>query len=223
MIPSNLITIKAWIRSYSPNSPVTTRESHWNNTSSCPSRSTTFSAVVTPTVCPHSPLYPQQLTQTWNPCKLAWHASVRRRERDAFDRVYDCIADCLDILTSCPTRPSRNPVAMSVISKSATSLEIAVTLEINGKVIETVALIDSGAAGNLIVSFAKNNSIPLVPCDSHLAVAALDGRPLGSGCIKFTTEISNWVPDSSTLKPSACLCSNLHKPHHPRPSMAGAA
>ncbi len=86
---------------------------------------------------------------------------------------------------SCPTR---KPAAVRVISKSATSLEIAVTLEINGRVIEMVALIDSGAAGNLIVSFAKNNSIPLVPCDSHLAVAALDGRPLGSGCIQFTTE-----------------------------------
>ncbi len=54
---------------------------------------------------------------------------------------------------------------------------------------ETVALIDSGAAGNFIdVSFPKDNNIPLVPCDSHLAVAALDGRPLGSGCIQFTTE-----------------------------------
>ncbi len=30
--------------------------------------------------------------------------------------------------------------------------------------------------------------VPLVPCDSHLAVAVLDGRPLGSGCIQFTTE-----------------------------------
>ncbi len=38
------------------------------------------------------------------------------------------------------------------------------------------------------VSFAKNISIPLVACDSHLVVAALDGRPLGSGCIQFTTE-----------------------------------
>ncbi len=90
---------------------------------------------------------------------------------------------------SCPTRPSRNPAAVSVIPKSTTNLEIDVTLEINGRVIETVALIDSGAAGNFIdASFAKSNNIPLVPCDSHLAVAALDGRPLGSGCIQFTTE-----------------------------------
>ncbi len=90
---------------------------------------------------------------------------------------------------SCPTRPSRNPAAVSVFPKSTTNLEIDVTLEFNGRIIETVALIDSGAAGNFIdVSFAKSNNIPLVPCDSHLAVAALDGRPLGSGCIQFTTE-----------------------------------
>ncbi len=85
---------------------------------------------------------------------------------------------------SCPTRPSRNPAAVSTTSHSASSLEIAVTLEINGRVLETVALIDSGAAGNFIDgSFDKSNNIPLVPCDSHLAVAALDGRPLGSGSI----------------------------------------
>ncbi len=90
---------------------------------------------------------------------------------------------------SCPTRPSRNPAAVSVFPKSTTNLEIDVTLEFNGRIIETVALIDSGAAGNFIdVSFAKSNNIPLVPCDSQLAVAALDGRPLGSGCIQFTTE-----------------------------------
>ncbi len=77
---------------------------------------------------------------------------------------------------SCPTRPSRNPAAVSTTSHSASSLEIAVTLDINGRVLETVALIDSGAAGNFIDgSFAKSNNIPLVPCDSHLAVAALDG------------------------------------------------
>ncbi len=89
---------------------------------------------------------------------------------------------------SCPTRPSRTPAAVSATSNSATSLEIAVTLEINGRVLETVALIDSGAAGNFIDgSFAKSNNIPLVACTSHLAVAALDGRPLGSGSIQFTT------------------------------------
>ncbi len=103
-----------------------------------------------PNRLPAFPVVPSAANSDVEPMQIGLtRISEEERERDAFDRVYDCIADCLDILTSCPTRPSRNPVAMSVISKSATSLEIAVTLEINGKVIETVALIDSGAAGNL--------------------------------------------------------------------------
>ncbi len=68
-------------------------------------------------------------------------------------------------------------------------LEIPVTLRVNGEVIETMALIDSGAAGNFIDSaFSRTHKIPLVSCESRLAVAALDGRPLGSGRIQFTTE-----------------------------------
>ncbi len=90
---------------------------------------------------------------------------------------------------TCPTRPSRNPSAVSSNFSSSTVLEIPVTLMIKGQTIETVALIDSGAAGNFIdASFAKTHNIPLVPCVSHLAVAALDGRPLGTGRVQFITE-----------------------------------
>ncbi len=62
-IPSDFITVKAWIRNCSPNSPVAPRESHWSNSSSCPSRSTISFALVAPTVCLHLSLHPQQLTQ----------------------------------------------------------------------------------------------------------------------------------------------------------------
>ncbi len=78
---------------------------------------------------------------------------------------------------------------MSKISTISSVLEIPVTLRVNGEVIETTALIDSGVAGNFIDSaFSKTHRIPLVACESRLAVAALDGRPLGSGRIQFTTE-----------------------------------
>ncbi len=90
---------------------------------------------------------------------------------------------------SCPTRPHRNPPSVSRTSTISSVLEIPVTLRVNGEVIETTALIDSGAAGNFIDSaFSKTHRIPLVACESRLAVAALDGRPLGSGRIQFTTE-----------------------------------
>lgn len=52
-----------------------------------------------------------------------------------------------------------------------------------------MALIDSGAAGNLIdIEFAKYHDLPCVPCESWVAVAALDGHPLGNGQVKFITE-----------------------------------
>ncbi len=51
-----------------------------------------------------------------------------------------------------------------------------------------MALIDSGATGNVIdADFAKSHDLPLIPCKSPLAVAALDGRPLGAGQVQHTT------------------------------------
>ncbi len=90
---------------------------------------------------------------------------------------------------TCPTRPSRNPPAVSSNLYPSTVLEIPVTLMINGQITETLALIDLGAAGNFIdASFAKTHNISLVLCVTHLAVAALDGRPLGSSRVQFITE-----------------------------------
>ncbi len=90
---------------------------------------------------------------------------------------------------TCPTHPSRNTSAVSSNINSSTVLEIPVTLMIKGQITETSALIDSGAARNFIdATFVKTHHIPLVPCVSHLAVAALDGRPLGSGRVQFIME-----------------------------------
>lgn len=51
-----------------------------------------------------------------------------------------------------------------------------------------MALIDSGATGNFIdIHFAKIHFLPLVSCESGVAVAALDGHPLGTGRFKFIT------------------------------------
>ncbi len=90
---------------------------------------------------------------------------------------------------TCPTCPSRNASAVSFNLNSSTVLEIPVTLMIKGQITETSDLIDSEPAGNFIdATFAKTHHIPLVPCVSHLAVVALDGRPLGSGRVQFITE-----------------------------------
>ncbi len=90
---------------------------------------------------------------------------------------------------SCPTRPPRNNAAVSQHFSQSTFLKIPVRLRVKGTVVDTTAFIDSGAAGNFIdAEFSRTHNIPLVPCESHLAVAALDGRPLGSGRIQFTME-----------------------------------
>ncbi|KAL0154169.1 hypothetical protein M9458_050527, partial [Cirrhinus mrigala] len=66
--------------------------------------------------------------------------------------------------------------------------EIPVTLLSEGVSLTTTALIDSGAAGNFIDSdFAVVNHLPVLSCAPPVAVAALDGRPLGSGRIDHTT------------------------------------
>ncbi|KAL0152326.1 hypothetical protein M9458_052049, partial [Cirrhinus mrigala] len=66
--------------------------------------------------------------------------------------------------------------------------EIPVTLLSEGVSLTITALIDSGAAGNFIDSdFAVANHLPVLSSAPPVAVAALDGRPLGSGRIDHTT------------------------------------
>lgn len=38
------------------------------------------------------------------------------------------------------------------------------------------------------IKFANTHNLPLIPCESLVAVAALDGHPLGSGQVKFVTK-----------------------------------
>ncbi len=124
---------------------------------------------------------------------------------------------------SCPTRLPHNTSAVSQNSSQSTILKLSVTLRFKGTVIETTAFIDSGAAGNFIdAEFTKMHNIPLIPCESHLAVAALDGRPLGSGRIQFTTE-------DLTLRTGALHMETIclfvfpisSNPSHLRPTLVG--
>ncbi|KAL0154036.1 hypothetical protein M9458_050695, partial [Cirrhinus mrigala] len=63
------------------------------------------------------------------------------------------------------------------------------TMAFGNITIKTTALIDSGAAGNFMdAQFVTTNHVPVSSCSSHVTVAALDGRPLGSGKIHHTTD-----------------------------------
>ncbi|KAL0154784.1 hypothetical protein M9458_049047, partial [Cirrhinus mrigala] len=91
--------------------------------------------------------------------------------------------------SSCPMRLSRKTAAVSSGFHSPSCIEIPVILKFSSKVVHATALVDLGAAGNFIDrEFARTHSIPLVPCASHLAVAAVDGRPLGSGQIQHNND-----------------------------------
>uniref|UniRef100_A0A3B3D3I6 Gypsy retrotransposon integrase-like protein 1 n=1 Tax=Oryzias melastigma TaxID=30732 RepID=A0A3B3D3I6_ORYME len=87
---------------------------------------------------------------------------------------------------SCPDRPIKR--SGGPVSESFPPFEIPITLKIADRSIKTTAMIDSGAAGNFIdLAFSHANAIPLLSCEPRVAVSALDGRPLGSGRIKFLT------------------------------------
>ncbi len=85
---------------------------------------------------------------------------------------------------SCPTRPtSRDSSLVSSNPSTLSTLEVPVTIMLENAQVDSLALIDSGAAGNFIdINFAKTHSLPLIPCESGVAVAALDGR-CGEGSV----------------------------------------
>ncbi|KAL0190182.1 hypothetical protein M9458_012880 [Cirrhinus mrigala] len=117
------------------------------------------------------------------------HISSEERERCIQGKM--CLYCGLPghIRSSCQTRPARKTAAVSSGSHSSTCIGIPVILKFKNKTVQTVALVDSRTAGNFIDrDFTRTHSIPLVPCVSHLAVAAVDGRPLGSGQIQHTTD-----------------------------------
>ncbi|MGL4418136.1 MAG: retropepsin-like aspartic protease [Plesiomonas shigelloides] len=58
-----------------------------------------------------------------------------------------------------------------------------------GEKLSLAALIDFGAAGNFMSGeFVQTHNIRVTPCVIPLAVEAIDGRPLGEGCITRVTE-----------------------------------
>ncbi len=64
------------------------------------------------------------------------------------------------------------------------------------KIITTTALIDSGAAGNFAShDFALQHKLKLTPCNSPLAVEALEDLPLSEGrVLHITEEVANRNP-----------------------------
>ncbi|KAL0165102.1 hypothetical protein M9458_040855, partial [Cirrhinus mrigala] len=114
--------------------------------------------------------------------------SVEERERRIRSNLCLYCGQPGHIRANCPTRPPRPSASVSDDDFSPNRCEIAVTLGSGRVWIETTALIDSGAAGNFIdADFVATNRLPVLSCSPHVTVAALDGRPLGSGSVHHTT------------------------------------
>ncbi len=138
--------------------------------------------VVQPYLCP-SP----RDSQNQSPCRSVSPVSPLRRGRDTSVNI--CVCTAGHLRAACPVRPSRrDSTTVSADYNHSTSFGIPITINSDEGRIETIAMINSGAAGNFIdISFANSHNLPLISCESWVAVAALDGRPLGSGRIKYLT------------------------------------
>ncbi len=99
------------------------------------------------------------------------HARISPEERDRRYRQNLCLycGQAGHVKISCLTRPKQQ--ASSAVCQSfnySKCVKLPVKLAINDGVIETMALIDSGAAGNFIdADFAKSHDLPLIPLKSH--------------------------------------------------------
>ncbi|KAG1956839.1 retrotransposable element [Pimephales promelas] len=116
---------------------------------------------------------------------------------------------------TCPKRPiSRTSTTVSSPCNSLKLLELEVTLCFGDEKINTTALVDSGAAGNFIdLSFARTYQLSLLPCTSRMAVAALDGRPLGTGEIQYISQ--EVTLQTSTLHSERIQLYTIDSPRHP--------
>ncbi|KAL0159656.1 hypothetical protein M9458_043381, partial [Cirrhinus mrigala] len=71
-----------------------------------------------------------------------------------------------------------------------------------------------GAAGNFIdIKFTDSHNIPLIACGSRVAVAALDGRPLGEGHVKFSTD--DLVLQTGALHTETLCLFAINSPRNP--------
>ncbi|KAL0162053.1 hypothetical protein M9458_041449, partial [Cirrhinus mrigala] len=115
--------------------------------------------------------------------------TIEERERRLRNNLCLYCGQAGHIRATCPTRPPRPPTSVSASKTCLNHCEIPVTLNSDGISVPTRALIDSGAAGNFIdKDFVRANRLPVLSCAHPVAVAALDGRPLGTGRVSHVTK-----------------------------------
>ncbi|KAL0148771.1 hypothetical protein M9458_055949 [Cirrhinus mrigala] len=136
------------------------------------------------------PLVSPSSETTPEPMQLgATKLTLEERERRLRGNLCLYCGQAGHIRANCPTRPPRQPSSVSDLKSLPNCCPVPVTISYNGITVKTTALIDSGAAGNFIdADFVATNHLPTLSCSPHIAVAALNGRPLGSGKVHHTTQ-----------------------------------
>ncbi|KAK3523015.1 hypothetical protein QTP86_011090 [Hemibagrus guttatus] len=87
----------------------------------------------------------------------------------------------------CPEKPSSEQVGSGSLFFS---LLVPVSLQVSDHSVSTSALIDSGAAVNLIDgALVEKLGIPTFPCVPPLKITAIDSQPIGEGYLKSQTEL----------------------------------
>ncbi|KAL0192230.1 hypothetical protein M9458_010526, partial [Cirrhinus mrigala] len=142
------------------------------------------------------------------------HLTQDERERRLRNHLCLYCSQPGHLRVDCPIRPSRHEPSRLSDTSRLDVFEISVILGFDGFKIDTTALIDSGAAANFIdKSFAKTHNLPLLTCGPRVAVAALDGRPLGSGKVRSVTE--ELELQASSLHVEKLRLFTIHSPNHP--------
>ncbi len=172
------------------------------------SRRTTRSA-------PRSPPRSQEATE---PMQLGFTPlTPQERERRMQNQLCLYCGQAGHMRNTFPVRPSSDRRPVSDITRSissASSITLPVELISQNQAVQTTALLDSGAAGNFIDSeFVGQLNLKLNPCNSSLAVEALDGRPLSKGKIlRLTEPVTLHI---GTLHSEEIQFYVIHSPTHP--------
>ncbi len=144
------------------------------------------------TARPTPPRSPPRFQYTTEPMQLGFTPlTPQERERRMQNQLCLYCGQAGHMRNNCPVRPSSDQRSVSDnthASSSVSSITLPVEIITQTQTVQT-ALLDSGASGNFIDSeFVGQLHLVLTPCNSSLAVEALDGRPLGKGGILRLTE-----------------------------------
>ncbi|KAK3530048.1 hypothetical protein QTP86_010336 [Hemibagrus guttatus] len=113
-------------------------------------------------------------------------AAQGHRPRGQMRLCYNCGASG-HLSSRCPERPSSAQVGGSSLFFSLT---VPVSLRCSDRWFSVTALIDSGAAVNLIDrALVEELGIPTFPCVPSLRITAIDSQPIGEGYLTRQTEL----------------------------------